>query len=162
MHPAVESIPGGGLPLSWKRVTTVLELIQQTSDVVRDVQMLPPHLFNLLSRYKYSLTVIVVLWWLYSSLLPRCLEVEEYLRLQLEYTQQLLLSSLLHICSYLTDQGLEIARGLQFRVVAIIGFEIESLLMQMCLLRASSMWSLWYSAFVFPRIHRLVTTPFCC
>ena len=43
----------------------------------------------------------------------RCLEVEDALRLQLEYTQQLLLSSLLSICSYLTSQGTDMARGLQ-------------------------------------------------
>ena len=48
--PVMESTPDGGLPLPWKRVTAVLELIQQTSDVVLDVQLLPPQLFNLLSR----------------------------------------------------------------------------------------------------------------
>lgn len=48
--PAEESTHGGGLPLPWKRVTIVLELIQQTSEIVVDVQLLPPHLFNLLNR----------------------------------------------------------------------------------------------------------------
>lgn len=48
-----------------------------------------------------------------SLSLFRCLEVEESVRVQLEYTQQLLLSCLLHICSYLITLGLDTARGLQ-------------------------------------------------
>ena len=44
----------------------------------------------------------------------RCLQAEDSERLQLEYTQQLLLSSLLSICNQLTIQGIEEARGSLF------------------------------------------------
>ena len=57
----------------------------------------------------------LILSCLHVSLLIRyrCLEVEESLRNQLEYTQQLLLSELLDICSYLTTKGIDTTRGLQ-------------------------------------------------
>ena len=41
----------------------------------------------------------------------RCLQAEDSERLQLEYTQQLLLGTLLSICDHLTSLGLEEARG---------------------------------------------------
>ena len=49
----------------------------------------------------------------FSSSLPhyRCLQAEDSERLQLEYTQQLLLGTLLSICDHLTSLGLEEARG---------------------------------------------------
>ena len=50
----------------------------------------------------------------------RCLEVEESLRNQLEYTQQLLLSALLDICSYLSTQGIDTARGLRMEQSCVI------------------------------------------
>ena len=56
---------------------------------------------------------LLLCFFFFFFFLSRCLEVEESLRVQLEYTQQLLLSSLLHICSYLTTLGLDTARGLQ-------------------------------------------------
>lgn len=43
--------------------------------------------------------------------LPRCLEVEEGEREALEYTQQLLLGFLLSLCTHLSSQGVDNARG---------------------------------------------------
>lgn len=34
----------------WKRLTILLELIQQTSDAISNVYLLPPILFNLLNK----------------------------------------------------------------------------------------------------------------
>ena len=38
------------LPLPWRRLTSVMELIQQTSDIVSDAHQLVPHLFSLLKK----------------------------------------------------------------------------------------------------------------
>ena len=44
---------GGGLgqlPLPWRCLTSVLELMQRTSDVVSNAHQLVPHLFSLLNK----------------------------------------------------------------------------------------------------------------
>ena len=51
-------------------------------------------------------------WFIHLPVFLRCLQAEEGERLQLEYTQQLLLGGLLSICRHLTSLGIEEARGI--------------------------------------------------
>ena len=68
----------------WKRVTLVLELMEHACSRISEVHALLPLLFALLSK---------------------CLELEEKVRFELEYTQQLLLSCLINITSHLTNSN---------------------------------------------------------
>eukprot|EP00731_Ephydatia_muelleri_P018756 Em0011g796a len=69
---------------AWRRLTALLEFIQHRCASIGDCHLLVPYLFNVLSRN---------------------LEEEESKRVSLEYTVQLVLSSLLNLCNYLQSQS---------------------------------------------------------
>lgn len=76
--------------VSWRRVTIVLEAVQNVSHNMTDCHLMVPHLLELLSY---------------------CLEREMSREGESEYTQQLLLTLLLDITTVLTDRGVGVAKG---------------------------------------------------
>ena len=76
--------------MAWRRVTTVLEAVQNISHNVADCHLMVPHL---------------------STLLAHCLEREVSEEGESDYTQQLVLTLLLDVTTALTDKGVSVAKG---------------------------------------------------
>lgn len=116
--PQPESLPGDdgvtvGACEGWRRVTLVLELVEHRCHLLPGAHQLTPVLFNLLNRYINSGALFITTMYIdkaiikFSSLCGLCrriLELEENVRLELEYTQQLVLSCLLAITTHYTAQ----------------------------------------------------------
>lgn len=90
---------GGADLLSWKRVTAILEVIQNRCCDIEECHLLVNCLFSLLS------------WCFETKELEKEREGDS-----LEYTHQLILSSLLDLCITVSNKGLHHAQGIYWDV----------------------------------------------
>ena len=91
---------GGADLLSWKRVTAILEVIQNRCCDIEECHLLVNCLFSLLS------------WCFETKELEKEREGDS-----LEYTHQLILSSLLDLCITVSNKGLHHAQGIYLHVL---------------------------------------------